>query len=145
MNATLTFEYEFSRDDDDFGWLTARVETPDFSGRNGMWVQWQDIVAFGASLHRYPIEATHPLSCEWGFGEAGRYEVVTKVVIAPQGATGGLIVDVDVANYYDHRNRCRTQFLTDCPSLARFREQIETMMRREAQTAALCGTKAGDR
>jgi hypothetical protein len=142
MNATLTFEYEFSRDDDDFGWVMVRVETPDFSGRNGTWAQWQDVREFGATLSRFPIELTNPVTCEWGFGEGRKQQVVTRVVIAPEGATGGLIVDVEIANHYDPRNRCRTRFQTDYPSVARFREQIEAMMRKEAPSAALEGTKA---
>lgn len=142
MDGSLTFEYEFSRDGDDCGWLIARVETPDFSGTNGMWVQWQDVVEFGGALSRYPIEAANPVTCEWGFGEEGKYEVVTKVAIAPEGATGGLIVDVYLANFYDPRNRCHTRFYTDYPSITRFREQIERMMQKDALTAVLSSSMA---
>ncbi|MEG3152864.1 hypothetical protein U1769_23485 [Sphingomonas sp. ZT3P38] len=85
MNSNVTFEYEFSRDDDDFGWLTTRLETPDFSGRNGMWVQWQDICEFAASLTRWPLTEERPASCEWGFGEHGGYTEITKLSISPEG------------------------------------------------------------
>jgi hypothetical protein len=145
MHASLALEYEFSRDGDDFGWLIARVETADFSGRNGTWVQWHDMIEYAQSLMRYPIKPAEPLVCEWGFGLNDVQTSVTKVVIGPEGATGGLVVEVDIANHYDPRNRCRTFFLTDYPALADFREQIEAMMRRHAPTAILHGTMAKGR
>jgi hypothetical protein len=141
MNSMLTFAYEFSPSGDDFGWLTARVETPDFSGENGMWVQWQDVAEFGEALARYPIEAADPVTGEWGFGEDGTYEIVTKVAIAPESATGALLVDVLLANYYEPANRCRTRFRTDYPATARFREQIARMMQQDSRTAILRGSK----
>ena len=145
MNAGLTLEYEFSRDGDDFGWLIARVETPDFKAANGMWIQWQDVVKFGAALSTYPIEAANPVTCEWGFSQAGEYQAITKVAIAPERATGGLVVEVCLANYYDPRHRCQTRFQTDYPSVARLREQIEAMMGGEAPTAFLAGQELDGR
>lgn len=142
MNSSLTLKYEFSRDGDDFGWLTARVETRDFSGRNGMWVQWQDVTEFAQALAAYPIAADEPIVREWGFGGDGDHEVVTSVSIAPQGRTGGLIVDVYLANYYDLFHRCQTCFQSDYPTLDRFRRDLASMMRREAQTAVLSGSEA---
>ena len=141
MNATLTFEYEFSRDGDDFGWLMVRVETPDFKGRNGTWAQWQDVRDFGAALARFPIETADPVTGKWGFIDNGRDVVITKVQIAPEGPTGGLLVDVELANHYDPRNHCRTRFQTDYLGIASFREQIEMMMRKDAWSASLEGTK----
>lgn len=142
MNSRLTLEYEFSRDGDDFGWLATRVETPDFIGRNGMWVQWQDLVGFADTLGRYPLEADHHIAEEWGVGEGGEYVAVTRLAIGPKGRTGGLLCNVELANYFDTWNRCRTHFLTDYPSLARFREQIAALMRKEAPQAVLDGEKS---
>lgn len=145
MNSRLTFQYEFSRDEDDFGWLTAGLETPDFSGRNGMWVQWQDILDFAASLARYPIPKGEAVECEWGFGERGQYTAVTKVRIAPGRPTGGVIADISLANYNQPENHCRTQFETDYPSLSEFRLEIERMMQNRCGSATLLGSKANDR
>jgi hypothetical protein len=145
MNCSLSFEYEFSRDGDDFGWLAARLETPDFTGRNGMWVQWQDVVEFAASLSQYPIEAAYPVTCEWGFGEQGRYTAITKVSVAPAGPTGGLVVHVSLADYHEPESRCQSRFETDYPSLAHFRQQIERMMRKEAASASLSGSEGNGR
>ena len=66
---------------------------------------------------------------------------VTRVAIGPNGRTGGLLCDVELANYYDTWNRCRTHFVTDYPSLATFREQISALMRKEATQAVLEGDK----
>lgn len=142
MNNSLVLEYEFSRDGDDFGWLNARVETPDFGGRNGMWVQWQDVKEFGESLAAYPIGRDKPVVGQWGFGDDGRWEIVTRISIAPAGETGALIVELLLANYYDPFFRCQTRFKTDYPALDRFRREIESMMRREAKTAVLSGSEA---
>lgn len=140
MNSKLVLEYEFSRDDDDFGWLKAAVQTPRFAGRNGMWVQWQDVGDFAASLSRYPIRVDGPVLGEWGFGRQAQYISITKVSIAPKALTGGLVAHVSLANYYEPTNRCSTSFYTDYPTLARFAEQIERMMRDRTGSAALHGS-----
>ncbi|AJP70569.1 hypothetical protein [Sphingomonas hengshuiensis] len=140
MNSTLVLEYEFSRDGDDFGWLIAKVQTPHFSGRNGMWVQWQDVGDFAASLSTYPINADNPVLGEWGFGEQGQYTEITKVGIGPKGATGALVANVSLANYYEPENRCSTCFETDYPSLSDFREEIERMLHDRTGSAVLNGS-----
>ncbi|MCR5870268.1 MULTISPECIES: hypothetical protein [unclassified Sphingomonas] len=141
MNCTLTFEYEFSRDDDDFGWLLARLQTPDFSGRNGMWVQWQDLTEFAASLSRYPFDAANPAACEWGFGDEAKFTPVTKLSLSAAGVRGGLIADVFLANYYEPANFAQSRFQTDYPSVTEFQRQLERMMRREGSDATLIGSK----
>ena len=141
MNSKLALEYEFSRDaGDDFGWLAAAVETPKFRGRNGMWVQWQDLADFAATLSTFPIQAESPVTGEWGFAKAGHYTEITKVVIAPNGSTGALVVNVSLADYYEPENRCITRFETDYPSLDRFREAIEQMMSERTGEAVLDGS-----
>ncbi|HEV7287147.1 hypothetical protein [Sphingomonas sp.] len=142
MNCTLTFEYEFSRDDDDFGWLLARLQTPDFSGRNGMWVQWQDLTDFAASLSQYPFNA--PAVCEWGFGEEGKFTPVTKLSLSAAGVRGGLIADVFLANYYEPANFVQSRLETDYPSVAEFQRQLARMMRREVSDATLIGSKSNN-
>ncbi len=128
MNSKLVLEYAFSRDDDDFGWLIAKVQTPHFSGSNGMWVQWQDVGEFAASLLRYPIDVDSPVIGEWGFCEQEQYTEITKISIAATGATGALLAAVSLANYYEPTNRCSTCFKTDYPAADRFRAEIERMM-----------------
>ena len=139
MNSTFVFEYEFSRDGDDFGWLIAMVQTPQFSGRNGMWVQWQDVGDFATSLSTFPIQADSPVLCEWGFSKEGEYSEITKVNIAPKGATGALVANVSLANYYLPENRCSTHFETDYPSLSEFGEQIKRMLYNRTGSAVLNG------
>ena len=138
MNSSLTLEYEFS-DHDDFGWLTAHLQTPDFSGRNGMWVQWQDLVEYGEALARYPIEATNPVSEEWGFGTVDDYKVVTRIVIGPTGPTGGLLCDVSLFDYYEPEYGGRSRFTTEYPAVEQFRQQLAAMMRKEGRQAVLSG------
>jgi hypothetical protein len=143
MNSTLTFALEPSKDkNDDFGWLTAITKTPQFSAQNGMWVQWQDLVEFGLTLGRYPITASEPIACEWGYGEFGEYTLVTRVEITPVGLTGALVVNVNLANFHEPANRCQTQFRTNYGSVATFKDQIAQLMRGEATTAILSGDQA---
>jgi len=136
MSASLTLEYEFSHHDD-FGWLVARLETPDFCGRNGMFVQWQDLVEYGEALARYPIEAADPVINEWGFGTVEDYNCITRIVIGPSGPTGGLLCDVSLSDYHDPEYSCRSQFTTDCPAVGQFRQQLAAMMRKEGRHAVL--------
>jgi hypothetical protein len=110
-----------------------------------MWVQWQDVVDFAASLSRFPIDAAHPVTCDWGFCEGGQYTAITKLSVAAAGATGALTADATLANYYEPENRCQARFQTDYPSLTRFQHQIESMMRRETRSATLSGIKTNDR
>lgn len=140
MNSKLTLEYEFSRDDDDFGWLAAAVETPKFKARNGMWVQWQDVGDFAAALSTYPFQADSPVTGEWGFSEAEKYTAITKVIIVPNGSTGSIVVNVSLADYYQPEVCCMTLFETDYPALDRFREAIERMMSRRTGEAVLEGS-----
>jgi hypothetical protein len=144
MNSRLTLSYAFSRDGDDFGWLRADVYTPDFSARNGMWVQWQDLGDFAAELSRYPLTQEAPVTVDWGYGTDRGYESVTKIVIAPRGPTGGLIVSVSLANNNDPTDRCAVRFDTDYPSAARFADALGAMMRREAPSATLAGDRRHD-
>ena len=140
MNSKLILEYEFSQDGDDFGWLRAEVQTSCFSGRNGMWVQWRDVIDFAASLASYPIQADRSVTEEWGFNERGQYAEITKISITPEGLTDVLAVNVSLANYYEPASRCSICFKTDYPSLDRFRAEIEQMMRDRAGSAALFGS-----
>ncbi len=137
MSGGLTLEYEFSRDGDDFGWLVARLETPDFSGRNGMFVQWQDLVEYSEALARYPIEAADPVTKEWGLGAVEDYVGITSIRIGPTGKTGGLVCDVALADYHDPQYGCRSRFATDYPAVEEFRRQLAAMMRKEVQQALL--------
>ena len=140
MNSKLVLDYEFSRDGDDFGWLSAEVQTPSFIGRNGMWVQWQDVGDFAASLLTYPIKIDSPVTGEWGFGEQGRYTEITKFSISPIGTGGGLLANVSLASYYEPTSRCNTCFRTDYPAADRFRAEIERMMKNRAGSAILLGS-----
>lgn len=140
MNSKLTLEYQFSRDDDDFGWLAAAVETPKFKARNGMWVQWQDIGDFAARLSTYPLQADSPVTGEWGFSEAGKYTAITKIIIAPHGSTGTVFANVSLADYDQPEVCCMTLFETDYPAPDRFREEIERMMSRRTGEAVLAGS-----
>jgi hypothetical protein len=105
-----------------------------------MWVQWQDLGDFAASLSRYPIAADRPALGEWGFGEQGQYTPITKVSIAPNGSSGGLVTEVSLADYYGPVNRCSTHFGTDYPSVDRFKDEIERMIRDRAGRAVLLGS-----
>ena len=109
-----------------------------------MWVQWQDLGDFATALSSYPIQADRPVIGEWGIGEAGHYTEITKVIIAPIGSTGALVVNITLADYNQPENYCSTRFDTDYPSLDRFREAIEAMMSERTGEAVLDGS-ANDR
>lgn len=135
----LIFDYEFSSDDDDFGLLSASVETPDFSGNNRAYVQWQDLLDLEADLARFPISANDPVLAEWGFGEQRVDVPVTRLSIAPAGPAGDLLAEITLANWDHPERNLRTTFRTDYPALARFREAIGTMIRDRSTNAVLAG------
>lgn len=92
MNSSFIVAFEFSRDGDDFGWLTAEVQTPRFRGSNGMWVQWQDVSDLAEALRAHPIKQNDPVTADWGFGEASQGKAVATTItglsIEPRGKTG---------------------------------------------------------
>ncbi len=135
----LIFDYEFSSDDDDFGSLSAAVETPDFSGNNRAYVQWQDLLNLEADLARFPISANDPVVAEWGFREQHVDVPVTRLSIAPAGTAGDLLAEITLANWDHPERNLRTTFRTDYPALARFREAISTMIRDRSTNAVLAG------
>jgi hypothetical protein len=137
MTSSLILEYEFARDGDDFGWLIARLETPEFGGRNGMFVQWQDLVEYSEALARYPIAAVDPVIEEWGLGTVEDYNCITRIVIGPSGPTGGLLCDVSLSDYHDPDFGCRSRFATDYMAVEQFRQQLAAMMRKEGRQAVL--------
>jgi hypothetical protein len=139
MNSSLVLEYRFSPDGDDFGWLMAKVQTPHFGGSNGMWVQWQSLGDFAASLSTYPIHQVSPAVCGWGFEKDGQDTEITKVVISPKGVTGGLWANVSLANWDEPDNCCSVGFETDYPSLNAFREEIDWMLQNRTGSAILHG------
>ncbi|OYW50823.1 MAG: hypothetical protein B7Y36_11735 [Novosphingobium sp. 28-62-57] len=139
MKCQLVFRYDFSSDGDDFGWLAAQIDTPQFKAVNGTWVQWQDIEELTASLGRFPIEALEPVVGKWGFSEDGRDTEVTKIVIKPQGIASALSVHVLLANNYKPANLCSVQFVTDYPALAKFSGELRRMLQDRVGSAALDG------
>ena len=144
MNSALLLGYDYSDDaEDDFGWLKAEVRTPRFSGRNGMWVQSQDILDFAVSLSAYPVSAAEPLVGDWGFCEGDVYTPVIKIVIKPKALIGALVVNVSLVDFYEPANRCDVSLDADYPSLGRFQADIERMMHTRAGSALLeCSSTA---
>ena len=69
---------------DDFGWLSVIVETASFKGESGFWVQWQDVVEFGESLDRYPIEPGSPISIQWGYNKQEGDDLIVRLQISPR-------------------------------------------------------------
>jgi hypothetical protein len=140
MNCRLDLEYEYSRDGDDFGWLVAKIVTPSFTGRNGMWVQWQDIDEFASSLSQYPIRPSDPVVVDWGFSKQGTHTSITKIAAEPAGLTGGLVITVSLANDHEPANRCSVRFETEYPALGNFVAELHHMMRERTGGAALIGS-----
>lgn len=99
VNCHLNLQYEFDAGGDDFGQMAAHIITPTFTGRNHMWVQWQDVVEFATSLSRYPIDRNEPVIGKWGFGENGVVTEITKVIVEAAGVSGGLYIQASLANF----------------------------------------------
>jgi len=145
MSASLTLTYDFSRDDDDFGWLQAKVQTPPVSGTLGFWVQWQDVAEWGEALFHYPIPRDSPVIVDWGLSESDgtNYQPVVKVAIVAVDAVGHLDVEVHLSDRADRRRQCQAVFRTTYAELARFGAEIGAMMGRTSDEAVLTGYDFG--
>jgi hypothetical protein len=140
MEARLVIRYEHSRDDDDFGWLTADVTTAKASGRGGYWVQWQDVEEWAAELAALPLRSDARSEADWGYleSESGNYHAMVKVVISA-APTGPLEAVVKLGDHIHDRIGCRTVFETGYPEVQRFAAALMAVMRREAEEAVLTG------
>jgi len=145
MDAGLTVKYEFSQDDDDFGWLDVAVRTPSFSGAAGFWVQWQDVVEWDAKLFLYPIPVGHAVDEEWGQSDSdgSNYQVIVGIRIAPANRTGDLEVRVKLADHIDTHCHCETAFRTTYSEVERFAVELKAVMNREGEEALLTGRRVG--
>lgn len=142
----LKYEYDesfYNKDltRDDFGRLTLSVETLQFSGCGGFWVQWQDVVEFGESLAAFPITADAPPKACWSYRQSDGSEVVIlNVMISPANLTGDLLVSVEIADDSEPRRRVFTTFVTHYPDLEAFGRSIARVMERKLDEAVLRGS-----
>ena len=142
----LTFRYQYDPSHldralvDDFGYLEVAVETPDFSGRGGFWVQWQDVIEFGEALAAYPITDDAPVVGQWGYEMQEGDDLILRIEIKPTNPRGDLAVHYEVADMHEARNRIRGSFLTNYPQIAEFRAAITRLMDKEIDEAVLTGT-----
>lgn len=138
MTSGVTLSYDFSADpNDDFGWLTVIVESENCRGKNGMWVQWQDVVDFAEKLSQYPIASETPVEAEWGFTEEGNYTRVTFISLSPANARGEVAVTVDLVDYHDARRRFQLALETTYADIASFRAELEQLMAKARDKAVL--------
>lgn len=124
---------------DDFGYLTVAVETPDFSGRGGFWVQWQDVIEFAEALGAYPITNDAPVGCQWGYEMQEGDDLILRIEIKPTNLRGDLAVHFEVADMHEAHKRMRGSFLTNYPEIAAFRADITRLMDMATDEAVLTG------
>lgn len=136
--SSLTVTYEHSLDDD-FGRLRLALETRDFTGRGGFWVQWQDVEEFAESLSVYPLPSANPPRAQWGFEKLEGDDLIIGLELKPADTRGTLLVSVELADDFEPRRRVRSDFTTHYPQLEAFQQALMKLMRREAQEAVLSG------
>ena len=124
---------------DDFGWLSIIVEAGKFKGESGFWVQWQDVVEFGESLDRYPIEQGSPICIQWGYDKQEGDDLIVRLKISPRGSRGELTASVEIADYDEKAQRLITSYRTTYAAVDLFRSDIAKLMKREVDEAVLLG------
>ena len=138
MTGSLTLSYDFSGDpNDDLGWLTVIADCEDYRAKNGMWVQWQDVVEFAETLSQYPITSVTPVEAEWGFTENGNYTRVTFISLRPANVSEQVVVTVDLVDWNDVRRRCQMALDTTYADIASFRGELEQLMAKARDKAVL--------
>ena len=134
----LTLDYNFSSDPyDAHGWLEMRVETENFFGQGGFWVQWQEIEELAEAILQYPITKRSPIVRDWGFSQAGSYTSILRFELTPKNMLGDILVLVRIADYDDHTKYVGTSFRTTYSALEWFSRDIGRMMRKEIGEAQL--------
>ncbi|KPF75895.1 MAG: hypothetical protein HEQ21_04950 [Blastomonas sp.] len=144
--AKLLLSYRFDQsyfdkelDRDDFGRLSIRFETENFTGSGGFWVQWQDVVRFGDDLVAYPINAESPIIAQWGYEMQKGDDLIIRIAVAPKNKTGDLLVSVVLADDHDQSQRLNGSFVTEYAAIESFRQDIARMMTDGAHEAVLHG------
>lgn len=144
--ARLVLNYRFDQsffdkelDRDDFGRLSLRFETENFTGIGGFWVQWQDVVEFGERLRAYPIPAESPVVVQWGYEMQQGDDVIIRIAVGPKNKTGNLLVSVVIADDHDQSQRLYGSLVTDYAAIESFRLDIARMMVDGVHEAVLYG------
>jgi hypothetical protein len=142
----LTLSYRFdpsyfdkTLDRDDFGRLSLRVETENFTGEGSFWVQWQDVVEYGKRLEVYPIEVDKPVVTQWGYGMQEDEDLIIRISIGAKNLAGDLLVIVVVADDNEPTHRLSASFRSGYSALDMFKRDIARMMNREITEAVLHG------
>mgnify|MGYP000014619105 CR=1 FL=1 len=141
---TLTYRFDESYYDhslprDDFGWLGVEVETENFRGTSGFWVQWQDVVDLGEAIPSSPARLATPLEAQWGFNMQEGDDLIVRIAIVPHGKLGELVVRVELADQYEPTNRVRASFTTTYSALDLFKADLSRLMAEELDRAELLG------
>lgn len=131
------FDEKLNRDD--FGLLSLKVETEQFSGRGGFWVQWQDVVEFGEKLNAYPIEVDNPIIAQWGYNMQEGDDLIIRICIAPKNKTDDLSISIVVADDHDPLQRLTVTFRSGYAALDIFRQDLAKLMNGETNEAELHG------
>jgi hypothetical protein len=134
---TLRYRYDSSflepgKQADDFGRLSIEVETEQFSGRGGFWVQWQDVREFGDALGTFPLAEDNPVTVQWGYDMQEGDDLVLRLEIAPANNRGDLAVRFEIADEDQPDCRVRGRLITNYSDIALFRTEIRSVMDRQA-------------
>lgn len=144
--AILLLNYRFDEsffdkelDRDDFGRLSLKFETENFTGSGGYWVQWQDVVEFGERLGAYPISDGPPVIAQWGYEMQQGDDVIIRIAVSPKNKNGNLLVSVVIADDHDQSQRLYGSFVTDYAAIESFRLDIARLMVDGVHEAVLYG------
>lgn len=134
--AKLTIRYE-PDPDDEVGKLWLDVEDARFSGKAFFWSNLSEIPEILASLKQYPLEQT--LRWTWGYNALEGNDLVLSFSVTPEGRTGSLYANVELADLYDLANRLTTKLKTDYASVETLRAGLAEMVAHRKGDAVLNG------
>jgi hypothetical protein len=136
---TLRYEYDRTPPIDDFGWLGVQVQTEQYSGTGGFWVQWQDVSELADRLRQYPIPPDAPIQAQWGFDMQKENDLILSIEVAAIEETGDLLIRVEMADHVSPEERLLTSFTTSYAELASFADALKGVMAKSRDEAILSG------
>ncbi len=135
----IRYEYDRTPPIEDFGWLSAAVQTERYSGSGGFWVQWQDVVEFADKLRQYPIAPDAPVRAQWGFEMQEGTDLILSIEVAAANKLGDLVVRIEMADHLRPEERLRTSFITGYAEVASFASALSGVMAKSVDEAVLGG------
>ncbi len=128
----LECNYRGGVPDDDIDYFVLSVLVDGFCGHCEVLIKWQHLSELAEKLEIYPIPHDEPIEVNWDDGPEG-----VQLVFSSAGPTGPVSVAVSITEGYTGDFAVRCKFIVDYPKIEQFRNDIVSLVRKQAGAVIL--------